>query len=194
MKTKSLFIAALVVLSASVAAIGKEEPTSSKGLAVVPVKGAEVFKVIYKGENPGKVKLNVYNTQSELVFSETISGTDGFIRPLNFTGLTPGEYTIELIDALGKKTEKVSYRQAAAKRNVHISKLVGEEGKFLVAVAGSGAEVINVSIYDSANNLVHSENKTVNGDFAQLYSVKNISGALTFEVTDKDGNTKVVRF
>src|SRR6188768_3753575 len=115
MKTKSLFIAALVVVSASVAAFGKEEPTSNKGMAVVPVKGSEVFKVIYKGEAAGRVKLNVYNTESKLVFSETISGTDGFIRPLNFSGLTAGEYTIELVDALGKKSEKVSYNKPVKK-------------------------------------------------------------------------------
>lgn len=193
MKTKSLFIAALVVLSASVAAFGKEEPASSKGLAVVPVKGSEVFRVIYKGETAGKVKLNIYNTQSELVFTETINSTDGFIRPLNFSGLTPGDYTIELVDASGKKTEQVSYRKAA-KRNVHISKLAGEDAKFLVAVAGTGSEVINVNIYDESNNLVHSESKSINGDFAQLYSLKNISGSLTFEVMDKAGNVKVARF
>ena len=73
MKTKSLFIAALVVVSASVAAFGKEEPTSNKGLAVVPVKGSEVFKVIYKGETTGRVKLNVYNTESILVYSEVVT-------------------------------------------------------------------------------------------------------------------------
>ncbi|HEY3403866.1 MAG TPA: hypothetical protein VGK59_10795 [Ohtaekwangia sp.] len=193
MKTKSLFIAALVVVSASVAAFGKEEPTSNKGMAVVPVKGSEVFKVIYKGEAYGRVKLNVYNTESQLVFSETISGTDGFIRPLNFAGLTAGEYTIETIDASGKKSEKVTYNKAA-KKNVHISKLAGEEGKFLVAVAGAGSDVVNVNIYDAANNLVHSESRTVNGDFAQLYTVKNVTGALTFEVSGASGETKVVRF
>ena len=193
MKTKSLFIAALVVVSASVAAFGKEEPATNKGLAVVPVKGAEVFKVIYKGETAGRVKLNVYNTQSQLVFSEVISGTDGFIRPLNFTGLAAGEYTIETVDASGKRSEKVSYNKPA-KKNVHISKLAGEEGKFLVAVAGAGAEVINVNIYDATNTLVHSESKTVNGDFAQLYTVKNVKGAVTFEVTSAAGSTKVARF
>jgi len=193
MKTKSLFIAALVVVSASVAAFGKEEPTSNKGLAVVPGKGAEVFKVIYKGETAGRVKLNVYNTQSKLVFSEVINGTDGFIRPLNFTGLEHGEYTIELIDASGKKTEKVSYNKPV-KKNVHISKIANEEGKFLVAVSGKGSEVVNVNIYDASNNLVHSESKIVNGDFAQLYTVKNITGTLTFEVSGASGDAKVVSF
>ncbi|HEY9008589.1 hypothetical protein [Ohtaekwangia sp.] len=194
MKTRSLFIAALVVVSATVAALGKEEP-SNKGLAVVPVKGAEVFKVIYKAENAGKIKLNIYNTNSEIVFTETINGTDGFICPLNFSGLQAGEYTIELIDATGKRTEKINYKPVdASAKNVHISKVANEDGKFLVSVSATGAEQINVKIYDAANNLVHSENKSIEGNFAQLYTVKNVSGSLTFEVTDKAGNTKTVRF
>ncbi|SKC50098.1 hypothetical protein [Ohtaekwangia koreensis] len=194
MKTRSLFIAALVVVSATVAALGKEEP-NNKGLAVVPVKGAEVFKVIYKAENAGKIKLNIYNTKSEIVFTETFTGTDGFICPLNFTGLQAGEYTIELIDATGKRTEKVNYKPVSATpKNVHISRLANENGKFLVSVSSTGNEQINVKIYDAANNLVHSENKSIEGNFAQLYTVKNVTGSLTFEVTDKAGNTKTVRF
>lgn len=196
MKTRSLFIAALVIVSATVAALGKEEPTN-KGLAVIPVKGSEVFKVIYKSENTGKVKLNIYNTNSEIVFTETFLGTDGFICPLNFKGLETGEYTIELVDATGKRTEKVNFQKpvvGATSKNVHISKLANETGKFLVAVSASGSEQINVKIYDAANNLVHNGDTKVEGNFAQLYTVKNVSGSLTFEVTDKAGNTKTVRF
>jgi hypothetical protein len=192
MKTKSLFIA-VVAMVVALSAFG-EEPSNSKGLAVVPVKGSEVIKVIYKGESAGKIKLNIYNQQSQLVFSEIFNGIDGFIRPLNFNGLAAGQYTFEIIDANGKKTEKVDYRPFTAKSsNVHVSKLAGE-GKFLLAVAAKGKETISVKIYDEANTLVHSESKSVDGAYAQIYTVKNVKGALTFEVTDAAGTTKTVRF
>jgi hypothetical protein len=152
-----------------------------------------VIKVIYKGEAAGKVKLNIYNEAAELVFSETFNGLDGFIRPLNFNGLQAGEYTVELIDAAGKKVEKVSYKPSSTAKSVHISKL-GEEGKYLIAISGVGKEVVDVKIYDAANNLVHSESKAIDGNFAQIYAVKNINGALTFEVTNNAGYTKTVRF
>ena len=58
MKTKSLYVAALMTLAAAFTAVGKDEP-AALGLAVVPVKGSEVFRVIYKSENPSKVKLSV---------------------------------------------------------------------------------------------------------------------------------------
>jgi hypothetical protein len=111
MKTKSLFIAALVVFSSAVAFAGKDEPRKT-GLAIVPVKN-EVFKVIFKSESTGRIKLNIYNENGTVVFTDTVYGVDGFIRPLNFSGMRSGNYTIELVDASGKKAEKVSYQPKA---------------------------------------------------------------------------------
>ena len=110
MKTKSLFIAAILVLNVCVTAFGIEKPVT-KGMAVIAVRGSEVFKVIYKGQSAGKVKLNVYDKESTLVFSESFASIDGFIRPLNFSALNSGDYFIELVDANGKKTEKISHHQ-----------------------------------------------------------------------------------
>jgi hypothetical protein len=192
MKTKSLYLAALIVISAAVAAVGKDEPRTA-GVAIVPVKGSEVFKLIYKSESASKVKLNIYNAASKMIFTETLSNAEGFIRPLNFSGLPFGEYTVEVIDAAGKKTEKINFQPAKATSAIHVSKLANEEGKFLLAVSKTAGSEVSVKIYDEANNLVHSESRTVSGDFAQLYTIK-ASGSYTFEVSDNAGNTKTVRF
>lgn len=192
MKTKSLFIA-VVAMVVAVSAFGNEEPSNSKGLAVVPVKGSEIIKVIYKGEAPGKVKLNIYNEASELVFSESINGMDGFIRPLNFNGLKAGQYTFELIDATGKKVEKVDYKPASSGKYVHVSKLA-DSGKFLLAVSGRGSESVDIKIFDANNNVVHTEVKSIDGSYAQVYNLKNVPGAVTFQVTNSAGVTKTVRF
>jgi hypothetical protein len=192
MKTKSLFIAALVTIIAMAPAVGKDAPRNA-GLAVVSVKGSEVFKVIYKGEIAGKVKLSVYNAAAKLVFTETLSGNEGFIRPLNFSGLAFGEYTVEIVDAAGKRAEKVNYQPVSAKKNIHVSKVSKESGKFLISVGNVGAEKINVRIFDALNNLMYSEEKEITGAFAQIYSVKNFEG-ITFEVSDSTGNTRIVRF
>ncbi|MBA4055557.1 MAG: hypothetical protein C0490_12655 [Marivirga sp.] len=193
MKTKSLYLAALMVIAAIVTAVGKDEP-GSQGLAVVPVKGSEVFKIIYKGESSSKVKLSIYNSSSEVVFSETMNGVNGFIRPLNFTGLQFGEYTVELTDASGKKVEKINYQPTKSESSVHVSKLISGEGKFLLSVAKANSQTITVKIFDEANNLVHTNTKEVSGDFAQLYTLKDVAGAVTFEVSDNSGNIKTVRF
>lgn len=190
MKTKSLFVAALVLVSAVISAVGKDEPTSKAGLAVVPVKGSEVFKVIYKGENAGRVKLNLYNAANEIVFSESISKVDGFIRPLNFRGLAFGEYTIELIDAFGKHAEKIKY--APSRSIVRVAKL-DNEGKFLLAVANPRSNAITVKIFNADDQLIHSEVKEIKGDYAQVYTIKNVKN-VTFEISDSVGNVEVIRY
>ena len=115
MKIKAMYIAAFMVIAASVTAVAKGEP-SNAGMAVVPVKGSEVFKVIYRGESASKVKLNVLNASSDIVFTETFNNMDGFIRPLNFSGLQFGEYTIEVTDAQGTRVERINYQPAKAER------------------------------------------------------------------------------
>lgn len=191
MKTKSLYVAALMTLAAAFTAVGKDEP-AALGLAVVPVKGSEVFRVIYKSENPSKVKLSVYNAASEVVFTENMGSVGGFIRPLNFSGLAFGEYTIELTDGSGKKTEKVSYQPAKSTTNVHVSKLA-QPDKFLLSVTNSGKETITVRIFDEENNLLHVSSKEITGDYAQLFAVKDLAG-VTFEISNNAGSLKTVKF
>jgi hypothetical protein len=194
MKTKSLFFVALVMISSVALAAGKDEPRRT-GMAVVPVKGSEVFKVIYKGESAGKVKLNIYNAEAKIILTETFNGIDGFICPLNFSGLTPGEYTIELVDAAGKKVEKVSYATKKSTRFVHISKISQQEGKFLLSVVNTAKNgPISVKIFDAKNNLIHTETKQVDGDFAQVYKLNAASASYTFEVSDSTGNLRTIRF
>jgi hypothetical protein len=173
-KTNSILIAAIVMILATVSAIAKDAPVNT-GLAVVQVKDSDVFKVIYKGESTGKVKLNIYNSQDQVIFAETFVA-DGFILPVNFSGLQNGEYTIELVDAAGKKSEKISVGTVKSVKNIHLAK-ISEEGKYLLA-----------------NNLLHSETRDINGDFAQVYAMKNVNGPVTFEISDSTGIAKTVRY
>jgi hypothetical protein len=191
MKIKSLFIAALVVLNSAVVFAGKEEPVNI-GMAIVSVKGSDVFKVIYKGTTSGKVKLNVYNAQGVVVFSDTQYGVQGFIRPLNFSGLSSGEYTIELTDLNGKRTEKVIYSPSTALKQLHVSK-IDAEGKFLMALINEGKQDIVVTIYDSNNDVIYSKKESIDGDFAQVYKLVKPLASYTFQVTDKSGNVKTIQ-
>ena len=188
MKTKSLYFAALFIIGAAVAAVGKEEPSSAK-LAVVAVQGSQVVKVIYKTETAGKVKLSVYDAAAKVVFTETRNSNEGFILPLNFSGLRSGQYTVELVDAAGTKSEKINYQPVAVK-NVHVAKTAAE-GKFVVSVVNANSPV-GVKIYDANHNLVHDSIKEASGSYAQLYSIKNFTGA-TFEITNA-GETSTFRF
>jgi hypothetical protein len=192
---KNVLLAIALVMSVAVAAVAKEVPGAAR-LAVVPVKGSEVYKVVYKNEGATRLKLNIYNGASQLIFSETVTG-DGFIRPLNFTGLKAGEYTIEISDAGSKTSEKIYYEPLkssdSSRKVVHVSKMTDGENKFLVSVARVANEKITINIYDANDRVIHTESRAVDGGFAQIYTVKSGKVA-AIEVVDQNGNINTSRF
>jgi hypothetical protein len=192
MKFKTFFVGALFVGSAAVAIAGEDDPRRT-GLAVFPIKNSESFKVIYRGESVGKVKLNIFNSEGALVMAESIRGYDGFIIPLNFSGLSSGEYTLEIIDGATRKVEKIVYQPAKVIKHIHVSKIAGADSKYLLSISNSGNEVIGLKIFDANENLIYTEDTAIRGDFAQVYKLTGGSSTYTFEVTDKSGTTKTIR-
>jgi hypothetical protein len=189
MKARS-FITAMFVLAGTMAfAFGPISPR----IVVISQKNSGMFKVIYEGEKTGHVKMNILDTKGRVIFSETTESSGGFIRPVNFGGMQPGEYTIEVIDGKGKQIEKLNYTSVNSVKDVHISK-ISRDGKYLLAASPKGTEEINVRIYDGENNLVHNENLTISGEFGLVYNLKNIAGVPTFEVTDKTGNVRTIKY
>jgi hypothetical protein len=163
-------------------------------VVVVNQKESGIFKVIYKGDKVAKVNMKIYDAQGSLVFSEMVSGVDGFIRPVNFNGMNPGEYTIEVTSESGKEIQKIKYEIAQSVNAVHVAKMT-DANKYLLAVAKPGSEEkINVSIYDGDNNIVHHETLTVKDNLGLVYNLKNVKGQPTFEITDNTGASKIIRY
>jgi hypothetical protein len=190
MKTKNVIFTALVAMFVSVLAFAKD-PGSPKIVVVNQKSG--VFKVIYEGSKAARVTMRILNAKGVEVFSENLGSVEGFVRPVNFTGMAPGEYTIEIADNAGKQIHKVAYKNETSINAVHVAR-IAESNKYLLAVANKGSEEINVKIFDGANNLVHDENMTVKGNFGLVYNLTQVAGTPTFEVTDKTGNVKTIKY
>lgn len=162
-------------------------------VVVVNQKNSGTFKVIYEGAKSGEVTMSITNNKGTVVYAETTRVVNGFIRPVNFTGMEAGEYTIEIADASGKQIQKIVYSNESSVRSVQVSK-IKEEGKYLLAVANDGAEQINVRIFDGNNNLIHNQDLTIDGNFGLVYNLKSVTGVPTFEVTDKTGNVRTIKY
>jgi hypothetical protein len=189
MKAK-LFLAAVIVLVSTAAFSNGPGPR----VAVVSQKNPATFKVIYAGTEAGKVRMTIFNQQDEVVFTETSKNADGFMRNVNFEGMTPGEYTIEIASKEGKQAQKIVYARNTAVKNVQVSK-IANESKYVLSVASTGAnEKISVRIFDGANNLVHTESRTISGNFGLVYNLSNVSGVPTFEVADNTGVVRTIRY
>jgi len=191
MKTKNVILTALVAMFVSVLALAKDPGTPK---VVVVNQKSGVFKVIYEGSKSSKVTMRILNANGTEVFSENLGIVSGFVRPVNFAGMNAGDYTIEIVDNTGTQSQKVSYTTNEVPANaIHIAR-IAESSKYLLAVANKGSEQINVKIFDGLNNLVHDENMTITGNFGLVYNLKQVAGTPTFEVTDKTGNVKTIKY
>lgn len=168
------------------------EPINPK-IVVVNQKESGLFKVIYEGEKAGNVVLKIYNESGKVVFAETIKNMDGFSQSVNFAGMKPGNYVIEVTDSNGKVAQTVAYNNETIVNAIHVAKIANED-KYLVAMANEGEEKVNVKIFDGASNLVYDENLVIKGNFGLVYNLKTVAGTPTFEVTDKTGTVKTIKY
>jgi uncharacterized protein YdeI (BOF family) len=158
--------------------------SSSAGLAVVK-RTATTYNLYYKAASVANIKVKILNAAGEEVFSEIIRKTTGFIRPYNFQSLPEGEYEITTDDGSIRKSQKFNYWKVVKEMGANVVQL--SSNKYLLAVKGqlvSGK--IDVKIFDGAT-LVHKQQSDIHGDFGQLFTIKNISDAIKFEVTNSEG-------
>jgi len=165
-------------------------PTSS--VAVTNLSGSTLFKLYYTAYMESDVKVSIINQSGKLVFTEMLKRTDGFIRPYNFEGLEAGDYTIQIENEESKRLEKVHYSAGKIEKLINIVKLA-EEGKYLLSVASKGADNVNVNIYNDSDELIHSQERFVNKEFAEVINLKGIN-SFTIEVTDSNGLLKKLKY
>ena len=182
-KTLSFF-AALLLMTGTAFATAPDEPAS--GISVL--RKGELIKLLYKGSKPTDVKVNILNQENEVIFTDKIKGTDGFIRPYNFSNLPHGSYSFELVDNMGNREIKhVDYKLESRKKVMHVVRVGGTTDKFVLSVPNFGQSQLSINIYDDKGRVIHTEKQQINGDFARLYNIKDHLGKVTFEVIDGTG-------
>jgi len=66
------------------------------------------------------------------------------------------------------------------------------ENKVVLSVAGKGSERFNIKVFDGSNALIYDEDKSISGNFAQVYNLNSLKGDITFEVTGQNGDSKTL--
>ena len=191
---KIIVLAVSVLFCTLVFANGTEDPSSGKSsVRVLNANGSNLFKVFYKANRFGNVKVSILNQNQQVVFSEILRRIDGFMRPYNFDGLPDGAYTIQIEDAFGKRLEKINYTTNKISTYVHLAKLSGGN-KYALTGRAFKEDQIQVRIYDAAHQIVFEANRKVNGEFGEVYNLKNLTGAYTIEVGGRDGILKTIEY
>ena len=184
----------VVLFCTQVFANETDEPIApnSSSVAVTNLSGSSLFKLYYTAYTAGDVRVKILNHSGRVVFTEKFKKTDGFIRPYNFEDMAAGDYTIQIENTGGKHIEKVHYSAGKIEKLINIVKLA-EEGKYLLSVSSKGADHVNVNIYNEHNELIHSESRYINKEFAEVINLKGIND-FTIEVTDSKGLLKTLKY
>lgn len=182
MKTKTQMIAVLLTVLSTVAfATGDEkDKLNAKASVEVKMEGAQIFNLIYKGENSEKVDIRIYDESKRLVFSESIKKYDAFSRPYNLSNLPEGIYTVVVKDANGtinKSVENYTSRSGSSE-NVNFNLVRFHEvaqDKYKLTIINKGVTNAEVKIYDKTGDLLYVKNEKLTGNFALLYNLSLVN-------------------
>jgi hypothetical protein len=180
---------ALVSITFSVAA---KNPTP---FAVVASSKTSVYNIYYTAAEPGKVKVSILNSESQLVFTEVLNNVSSFKRPYNFSQLSEGQYTIVVEDKNGKHVDQVNYTMNKVQSFISVVEAANAENKYVLNVTNNGSEEVLVKIFNGTT-LLHSQSLKVTGNFGLVYNLTKIKSpeTITFEVTTGNGQTHVINF
>lgn len=183
---KQLKLAAVILLVMVTSALRAEDP---KELNVQIIsKSDQTFKVIYKAAEKSAVKINIYDWDQNLIFSDRIGTTAGFSKPYNFKNLPQGNYTFEIITNGITSREEVGHypiaKRATVKAFVFPTK---EAGKFQLMVMANQMAPVNISILDANNQVLHEETVDESQTFGKVYNLNHLSrNAARFVVMSGD--------
>ena len=182
-KTFSILVILLMIGSISFANIVDVPRTS-----MIVLKNGVTFKLCYRGLQQGDIKVFILNNDNQVIFSEKIKNTAGFVRPYNFSKLPEGNYSIRLAGEKESFMERVVHENSPIKayRPIHMMRVPGTN-KFILSVPNKGKEKVSVTIYDERGSVVHEEVEDIDGDFAKIYNIKPKTGRVTFVVSDSKG-------
>ncbi|HEY9006421.1 MAG TPA: hypothetical protein VIM75_09815 [Ohtaekwangia sp.] len=192
MNMRSKITVLFFALMMSVAAFA-DSPTS----LTVMSASAHVYKVYYKANEAGKVRVSIINNSNKAVFSEVLNNVASFVRPYNFSELPEGEYTIVVEDKNGKQVEKVQYSMSKITSFISVTEKANDPNKYILNVVNNGTDVVSVKIF-AAENLLHEQTLQVTGNFGQVYNLNSVRTTndmkITFVVTTSAGITRTIEF
>ncbi|MGC3944481.1 MAG: hypothetical protein QM762_08185 [Chryseolinea sp.] len=188
---KKNFLILTAALLVTFGAFAGNKPTAAAGVAVV--SNGTTLKLYYKAASESNVKISISNEEGQIVYTEKLKNTDGFVRPYNLASAPSGEYTIEVTDEYSTHTEKVTIGQQHKPELASLLRVTGEDGKYLLAIPSKEAKGISIRIL-ADDKVIYDEVMEISSDFAKIYNLKKVKGEVTFEIKDQKGNAKVVNY
>jgi hypothetical protein len=191
MKKIALLFVGVLVSSLTFARTWDEGTKDASEFAVVKKAGSS-YKLIYKSKEKEDVTVTILNEKNEIVYTETVKRSDGFIRPYNLENLPSGSYAFKIDRKSSKGTQIVKVESTDNENEtLKLSALVKvKEGRYLLTAPAKNNEQLAIKILNEKGEIIYNESVLTTGAFAQLYNLKNLTGVFSFEIEDEHGHIK----
>jgi hypothetical protein len=191
MKKIILLFVGVLVSSLTFARTGEEDSKNASEFALVKKTGS-LYKLIYKSSTPMDVTVTILNAESKIVYKEIVRKSSGFIRPYNLESMPAGPYTfkVEKGDLTERQTVYVNSVDTESETLQLTSLVKIQEGKYMLASAGKDQEQLSIQIFNEEGDMIYNASKLIDGAFAQLYTLKDLSGTFSFKIADNHGQVK----
>lgn len=169
--------------SVAAGAIEKERPVNSGSrVEVVATAQTAVYKLSYSSGAVGTVKVNIYDANGELMYTDLIKSVKAFEKMYDFSQLGSGNYKIEVAGAQGKIEQTIQI--AAVKESLIASvATLDTKGKYELQVRNKVMKPVIVTIYDSSDNLIYEDRIDVDHNFSRVYDFsRHFAKAASFVV------------
>ena len=176
----------LTVIGGAVAYGSGDSVSLASYCKLTPVADAQKFRIIYQAPAAEDVKVLLFDSKNQLMFSEVVKGTDGFVKIYDLSAMNEGDYTFELKSKSFSHREKVTIEEWSAD-NLVISAIKGKK----VAVLGSSAESFSLKIVDQRGETLYSDGFSKNEVLNKLYNLQRVHGEKVSFILSKGG--KVIR-
>jgi len=181
-----MFVVAALIVSAASAGNPADE---ASGMATAIIKKGSSIKLFYKAPEQSTVRVTIYNSIGNLVYSETLKEVDGFMRPYNFDKMPYGDYRIVVNNGSSRRTEHVHYSLEGI---AHMASMVRlEDGKkYLLVVPNRSDDRLTISVTNDRGDTLHTSKHELQGDFSTVLNVEDLDGNFTVTVMDSKGVSK----
>lgn len=133
----------------------------------------KTYRLIYQGATEGNVSIQFFNTKGDLVHSEQVKASKGFIKKFDLTYLPQAEYVVEVTAPDFRYTETVSTFSATA-LNLVFSPMEGRQ----IALVGFDKYRRDLTLYvlDERRDVVYKETLTKSDSIQRKYNLQGFRG------------------
>lgn len=182
------FVAFVIVINATGFTYANDLDKKGNALKVIR-KSDNLYNVVYQSKEDQQVSIQFIDEDQNVLYAEAISTSNGFIKPLDLSGLPAGSYQIRLVsstDTLMRDIVVLTAEQLYA--DLIAVRSVGES-QYALSIDEKVGKSLSLYIKDARGEILHSGE--VDCSDSKVYDLTNLIGErATFMLYD--GQDKVI--